>query len=556
MSAEIIPTSAPDHSPNGSSAGPTGGAGWRHWVRRLLVCNPFFLCSAALLLFGVDRLSSEEKLFADEVHNLVFNFSALQCYGVLVVLTALVLARRRVWYDSSLLVVMDNGLALVPFMLVGQATLQGEVAADGLRLAWTLSLAGGLVAVARQVAVRRWYPQFNLPLRARLLGLAILAGNVALPLVFRPRMELDTADWQEENLTLWLFVLPMIAAGANLLPRPARYGGSNPERHWLPLFIYGLWIAGSAVHVWCIAHICNLPLERSHLAPLLCVVAWTLWNRISDCLPNPSTRLQQAMLGVTFIAPLPAFGETQVFASLVMLNLIGYLVLWIRSFDNWQLRTMVKHLAIASLALQLAGLPDDWIAALLPIFPRAPGVVLGLGFFGLVHSLRSRHPAAGLAGALASGLFMAQMNPGARHGMYVILQIGLVFLLLHSLRWSAVDGAFPRVLRWFAAMTWSFDSLLWTQSLGAEQIGIVTGGAALVTAGWMLRWRLGASGGLLALPIGAALSVVSAPAHWLLRKGSDGVLALVGSLALFSLGTVLAWTRHRWDLKHAPRAEP
>src|SRR5262245_14668706 len=173
--------------------------GWRDWARRLLVCNPFFLCSAALLLFGVNRLSSDEKLFFDEVHNLVFNFSALQFYEVLVVLTALVLARRRIWYDSALLVVLENGLALVPFMLISQATLQGEAARDGLRLAWMLSLAGGVVAICRSAAIRRWYPQFNLPLRAQVLGLAILAGNVALPLVFRPRMEVDVADWQEEN---------------------------------------------------------------------------------------------------------------------------------------------------------------------------------------------------------------------------------------------------------------------------------------------------------------------------------------------------------------------
>jgi hypothetical protein len=36
---------------------------WRHWARRLLVCNPFFLCSAALLLFGVNRLSLSRMKF-------------------------------------------------------------------------------------------------------------------------------------------------------------------------------------------------------------------------------------------------------------------------------------------------------------------------------------------------------------------------------------------------------------------------------------------------------------------------------------------------------------
>jgi hypothetical protein len=61
---------------------------WRHWVRRLLICNPFFLCSAALLLFGVNRLSNDPNFLGDEIHNLLFNFFALQFYEVLVVLGA------------------------------------------------------------------------------------------------------------------------------------------------------------------------------------------------------------------------------------------------------------------------------------------------------------------------------------------------------------------------------------------------------------------------------------------------------------------------------------
>src|SRR6188474_3291266 len=30
---------------------------WREWCRRFFICNPFFLCSAALLLLAINRLS-------------------------------------------------------------------------------------------------------------------------------------------------------------------------------------------------------------------------------------------------------------------------------------------------------------------------------------------------------------------------------------------------------------------------------------------------------------------------------------------------------------------
>jgi len=68
---------------------------WSYWARRLLVCNPFFLCSAALLLFGVNRLSIDPNFFAEDESNLFFNYTALQLYGFLVVGTAIVLARKK-----------------------------------------------------------------------------------------------------------------------------------------------------------------------------------------------------------------------------------------------------------------------------------------------------------------------------------------------------------------------------------------------------------------------------------------------------------------------------
>src|SRR5687767_1604534 len=114
----------PDDPPASETSNEASRSSWAFWIKRLLVCNPFFLCSAALLLFAVNRLSSDDKLFVSELQNLLFNFSALQFYEVLVVATAIVLARRKIWYDSALLVALEQGLVLVPFMLISQATMQ------------------------------------------------------------------------------------------------------------------------------------------------------------------------------------------------------------------------------------------------------------------------------------------------------------------------------------------------------------------------------------------------------------------------------------------------
>lgn len=109
-----------------------------YWLKRFLACNPFYLVSAALLLYGVYRVSVDPNFLNRETAQLAFNFTSLQFYEVLLVLTATFLARQRIWYDSTLLVVLENGLLLVPFILISQAAKIGN------GFIWAMCLAGGL----------------------------------------------------------------------------------------------------------------------------------------------------------------------------------------------------------------------------------------------------------------------------------------------------------------------------------------------------------------------------------------------------------------------------
>src|ERR1019366_6505194 len=65
------------------------------WLRKFFACNPFYLVSAARMLF---------------------NFTSVQAYEILLVLTAIFLSRRSLWYDSTLLVGLENLLVFVPFI--------------------------------------------------------------------------------------------------------------------------------------------------------------------------------------------------------------------------------------------------------------------------------------------------------------------------------------------------------------------------------------------------------------------------------------------------------
>src|SRR5436190_17144490 len=82
--------------------------GFRRIVRFLLAGNPFFILSAVLLLYAMRRLSFDSRLFSTELSQLIFNFSSFQFYELILMGTAIFLAHRRIWYDSTLLVFIEN----------------------------------------------------------------------------------------------------------------------------------------------------------------------------------------------------------------------------------------------------------------------------------------------------------------------------------------------------------------------------------------------------------------------------------------------------------------
>jgi hypothetical protein len=79
-----------------------------YWTKRLLACNPAYLISAALLLYGLYRISLGPLFLSKEVAQLSFNFGSLQCYEVALVVIAIFLWRIGIRYDSLLLVILEN----------------------------------------------------------------------------------------------------------------------------------------------------------------------------------------------------------------------------------------------------------------------------------------------------------------------------------------------------------------------------------------------------------------------------------------------------------------
>jgi len=185
MSDETNPIApVPVTSPNIEAAPPpvfTAPAGRpiSYWLKRLFACNPFYLVSAALLLFGMYRVSVDPNFLRTETAQLIFNFASLQFYELLLVFTAIVLARRCIWYDATLLVALENLLVLVPFILVSQAALIEE------RVVLGLCLFAAALAAARSGAAQHWISVVTYSPRLLAGGLAALVLNSAWPILYR-----------------------------------------------------------------------------------------------------------------------------------------------------------------------------------------------------------------------------------------------------------------------------------------------------------------------------------------------------------------------------------
>ena len=525
------------------------------WMRKLFVCNPFYLVSAALLLYGCYRVSIDTPLFDVETARLLFNFTSVQCYEILLVITAIFLARRRIWYDATLLVCLENLYVFVPFILISQAALMDT------SMAQQMCLAGAAVAVVRFGGLKKNFHQLNLSGRLLGIGSVLLALNVTLPLIYRYfgqtkigiTIESGPAYWMNEYT--WLLILPAVLGLVNLLPRARAAGDLTPQHRWLPLGLFALWFIVTCVHLYSLDYIYQFYLRKELLAPAAWVLAWTIFLRT----PVPNLVLKYALTLPPLLVPLLATspGGRKTFLILTALNFAAYAAVSLLDRSN----RLARHLLVAVFLLFVAGVPSDWLPAHVlghPVTPMLDPVVcvfVGLVTYLLFITAISRNPMLALFGSFIFGIVISMMFHLFHHHAsagYWAMQGACVFLLLHSLRWNAANPG-ANFLRILTACAWVIQSFIWMNSETARfWMPLIPGAAVLGTCLacrlYQLEWKK------FVIPAAALLVMLSGPCCAALDSISTapvGLLAVIGSFLLFGFGTLAALTRHLWH-KHDP----
>lgn len=538
-------------------------AGAKRLARRFLACNPFYLLSAALLLWGL-HLLWQDSVGLTEGDQLLMNFYSLQGYEVLLAATAILLARRAIWYDSFLLVGIEQVFLFIPFVLLSMATwLEGSAGVSG--MAWQLVGLGGLLAVVRLAAVRRFCARLNMPRTSLALGLLLLGYNILLPFLFKAAHAGSAAGVRPESgvvdliVANWLFVMPLVVLLANLLPAD---GGERPTasaplcaRQWTPFLLLGIWVAVTAYHLWAIGYVYDVAWRAAWLGPGLWAFLWTLYLRRR--LFSPMSRAAEGLLlSLPAIALLASYTPelNGVFLLSTLVNVAAYG--WLAASGA----RLPRYLLLISLAAVMAFIPEGVGRTVMAEFSRRSsfgGAALG---FLLLLAVLHRHVLLGIGGAVGLGLLLSHALVPLEHGRQLALQAGFAFALLHSLRWPAKWEWLHNLLRLGVGAVWLVHTLAWLHFDLAWTSKLWSSGFALaVLLGFGVRTLLcPAARPRLVLYAGVAVLVLQPfyPILVIVAEGGAGVITIFGAFLLFAAGTALACSRDKWEGEEpAPAAE-
>jgi hypothetical protein len=504
------------------------------WLRWIIARNPLYPLSAALLLFGINRLSTDPTFLPAEEANLFFNFSALEFYEIMLVGVALLLAHRSIHYDATLLTIIENGLVFVPLVLITQAVLIGR------DMAALLCGAAAVLAVVRFALLGRTW--VLLPPRLLALGVAVLFFNLIVPFIYRSRMELDATDWLVPGRFCWLLLLPAFVGFANILEQPLRWSDEPHRQTWLPFLMLGLWVSATAIHLRCIDYISGLPFHPVLLAPVLWAAAWTGYLRFNDFTPAPAPRVRAVLLLTAAVVPLLDVQLSYTYLALCCANVM--LCAMILACTQGR---AAFHVLILSFALALAGVAKTFVYSSVQVLSYFEWLLVAGIAYAVIRALLSHRPAAGFTAALAIALLRGFLLD--QPFFHLAVQYGAAFLLIHSLSWERPEGTGATQLRIIAALLWICDSALWTW-FDPGAIRFVAAVTMLVLAACAVaRWLTGEWAPRL-VPIAAGVCLLVALAHHafdIAKASPTGLLAIIGSFLLFGLGTVAALTRSAWN---------
>ena len=503
--------------------------------KRILAGNPFYLISAGLLLYGINQLTTDPKLVGAELPMLRFNFCALLLYEIMLVGTAIMLIRRHIWYDALLLFGLTNLFIIVPFSLISRAVFLSPHFAE------TMTLIGTALAAAKFAAFKRYAPELNLPRRLLAFGALLLAVNACAPLLFK-NLANDPDQVNQWLNKIWLLLLPALGALAMFLPRQSDLGHAPGQKRSLPLVVFFAWICVTACHFGGLGYSTSFVWNLFLLVPVAWVATWALYLRLPDFATAPQSRLANLVLTLPLLLPLLATESKPILMTIAGLNLAAYGLLLLRQPGNF----LALARLLGAIAIFAGSLPMIWITHVVPGATRPECVLLSvvICFFWLI--FRTHDPRIAFLAAMGLPICCLIFAPGFTGNG---LQVALVSLLAHSLRWDDQARCGAAALRVLAGIFWTWFSCFWLLASGAHGSWVVVLAAALLFITGLVHAVKHRSGKSLFILSCSALVLLSKAAAFLAQRlgnVSPGMITILASFALFAVGSAAAFSKPKW----------
>ncbi len=214
---------------------------------------------------------------------------------------------------------------------------------------------------------------------------------------------------------------------------------------------------------------------------------------------------------------------------------------------------LARHLCTLSALLAFVFLSHHSVSMLQPASVggnlELVQALLGGGLLYIVGwAALSARPKLGIAGGICLTLGLARLLPETTTALNLAVQAGLIFMLLHSFRWKTPGSPDAATARILCGLYWLAHTIGW---VAAEPSGAIPTtlacGASVLGLYACARVLLGKWGPPV-IAYSAVAVVCCGPlylgGHSLLRA-PDGLLTLLGSFALFGLGTLVAFLKVR-----------
>jgi hypothetical protein len=385
------------------------------------------------------------------------------------------------------------------------------------------------------------------------MGISMLLAQAVLPALFRGMYVANDAELRHffiENALVdsWRWWLPAVLGLIIFLPRSSVETAGWSSRGWVFLLIAALWCGVSGAHLAAIGYVYDVPWHWLDVLSALWAAVWVVYVRRTDFSVQAIPYWDAVVLPLPLVVSVIQASCAEAAGTWVpiLVNAFGYGVLLVTKPSS----RMVSELTLwAWSALIAQGLNAFMEAGWLPS-QEIPFLQATIAVFLLLRSSVSNDPRWGLAGMAVCIMASVAMVNGPGMNDDLAIQLGCLFFLLHSLRWDDKRHVGASTARWLVAIVWVMNSECGFTANASSTSGWVSLGVAIVlvmiTA---LHWWWYGRRPAAALLVAGVIVPLLAPLNsaWrVIHQAPGGILALLGSIGLFALGTAIALARPRW----------